>query len=112
MFQRASRRLGRLSPAGNPIRDVGTNEIMRRSTCVWRWQERFIEEGFDRPLRDRRVPRASSRWGRDGRAGCRANVGRTTRGKIGLYIDPPAHGGKTPRELHPRLAKPDLPSRG
>jgi hypothetical protein len=30
---------------------VGTNEIMRRTakskTCVWRWQERFIEEGFD-----------------------------------------------------------------
>ena len=28
---------------------VGTNEIMRRTakskTCVWRWQERFIEEG-------------------------------------------------------------------
>jgi hypothetical protein len=29
---------------------------MRRAakskTCVWRWQERFIEEGFDGPLRD------------------------------------------------------------
>ena len=29
---------------------VGTNEIMRRTgkskTCVWRWQERFIEEGL------------------------------------------------------------------
>ena len=28
---------------------VGTNEIMRRAakskTCVWRWQERFIEDG-------------------------------------------------------------------
>ena len=35
---------------------VGTNEIMRRTakskTCVWRWQERFIEEGFDGLLRD------------------------------------------------------------
>src|ERR1700722_9880989 len=45
---------------------VGTNEIMRRTakskTCVWRWQERFLEEGFDGLLRDRRVPRASSRW--------------------------------------------------
>ena len=30
---------------------VGTNEIMRRTakskTCVWRWQERFLEDGFD-----------------------------------------------------------------
>ncbi|HVP98783.1 MAG TPA: helix-turn-helix domain-containing protein, partial [Roseiarcus sp.] len=29
---------------------VGTNAIMRETgkskTCVWRWQERFIEEGF------------------------------------------------------------------
>jgi DNA invertase Pin-like site-specific DNA recombinase len=45
---------------------VGTNAIMRRTgkskTCVWRWQERFIEEGFDGLLRDRRVPRPSSRW--------------------------------------------------
>ena len=36
---------------------VGTNEIMRRTgtskTCVWRWQERFMEEGFDGLLRDK-----------------------------------------------------------
>lgn len=29
---------------------VGTNAIMRRTakskTCVWRWQERFLEDGF------------------------------------------------------------------
>ena len=29
---------------------VGTNEIMRRTgtskTCVWRWQERFMQEGY------------------------------------------------------------------
>jgi transposase len=35
---------------------VGTNEIMRRTgkskTCIWRWQERFMQEGFDgRPSR-------------------------------------------------------------
>jgi Homeodomain-like domain len=39
---------------------VGTNEIMRRAakskTCVWRWQERFIEEGFDGLLRDKTRP--------------------------------------------------------
>ena len=39
---------------------VGTNEIMRRTakskTCVWRWQERFPEEGFDRLLRDKTRP--------------------------------------------------------
>jgi transposase len=40
-----------LSAAG-----LGTNEIMRRTgkskTCVWRWQERFAQEGYDGLLRD------------------------------------------------------------
>ena len=31
---------------------VGTNEIMRRTgkskTCVWRWQERFMQAGYDK----------------------------------------------------------------
>jgi transposase len=39
---------------------VGTNEIMRRTgkskTCVWRWQERFAEEGFEGLLRDKTRP--------------------------------------------------------
>ena len=39
---------------------VGTNEIMRQTdkskTCVWRWQERFAEEGFDGLLRDKTRP--------------------------------------------------------
>jgi transposase len=39
---------------------VGTNEIMRRTgkskTCVWRWQERFIQAGFDGLLRDKTRP--------------------------------------------------------
>ncbi len=39
---------------------IGTSEIMRRTgkskTCVWRWQERFMEEGFDGLLRDRTRP--------------------------------------------------------
>ena len=39
---------------------VGTNEIMRRTakskTCVSRWQERFLEDGFDGLLRDKRRP--------------------------------------------------------
>src|SRR5271169_5631310 len=30
---------------------IGTNEIMRETgkskTCVWRWQERFMQEGYD-----------------------------------------------------------------
>jgi hypothetical protein len=53
---------------------VGANEIMRRTakskTCVWRWQERFIEEGFDGLLRDKTRPSrrqsglgAFKRWG-------------------------------------------------
>src|ERR1700692_3468462 len=36
---------------------VGTNEIMRRTgkskTCVWRWQERFMQEGCDSLLHDK-----------------------------------------------------------
>ena len=39
---------------------IGTNEIMRRTgkskTCVWRWQERFAEEGYDGLLRDKTRP--------------------------------------------------------
>ena len=39
---------------------VGTNEIMRRTgkskTCVWRWQERFMQEGYDGLLRDKTRP--------------------------------------------------------
>jgi transposase len=39
---------------------VGTNEIMRQTgtskTCVWRWQERFMVEGFDGLLRDKTRP--------------------------------------------------------
>ncbi len=46
---------------------VGTNEIMRRTgkskTCVWRWQERFMEEGFDALLRDKTRPSRINRLG-------------------------------------------------
>jgi hypothetical protein len=39
---------------------VGTNEIKRRTgkskTCVWRWQERFTQEGFEGLLRDNTRP--------------------------------------------------------
>ena len=39
---------------------LGTVEIMRRTgkskTCVWRWQERFAEEGTDGLLRDKTRP--------------------------------------------------------
>lgn len=38
----------------------GTNEIMRRTRkskpCVWRWQERFVDEGVDGVLRDKTRP--------------------------------------------------------
>lgn len=40
--------------------DLGTNEIMRRSgkskTVVWRWQERFMQEGVEGLLRDKTRP--------------------------------------------------------
>jgi transposase len=39
---------------------LGTNEIMRRThkskTCVWRWQERFMQEGIAGLLRDKTRP--------------------------------------------------------
>ncbi|MGH8387552.1 MAG: IS630 family transposase [Pseudomonas sp.] len=39
---------------------LGTAEIMRRTgkskTCVWRWQERFMEEGVDGLLHDKTRP--------------------------------------------------------
>src|ERR1700733_7362421 len=39
---------------------VGTVEIMRRTgkskTCVWRWQERFMQAGVDGLLRDKTRP--------------------------------------------------------
>ena len=39
---------------------LGTNAIMRATgkskTCVWRWQERFAEEGVDGMLRDKTRP--------------------------------------------------------
>ena len=39
---------------------AGTVEIMRQTgkskTCVWRWQERFAEEGFEGLLRDKTRP--------------------------------------------------------
>ena len=39
---------------------LGTHEIMRQTgkskTCVWRWQERFMEEGLDGLLRDKTRP--------------------------------------------------------
>src|SRR4030088_1187211 len=40
--------------------DLGTVEIMRRTgkskTCVWRWQERFMQEGVSGLLRDKTRP--------------------------------------------------------
>ena len=39
---------------------IGTNGIMRRTgkskTCVWRWQGRFAQEGYDGLLRDKTRP--------------------------------------------------------
>ena len=39
---------------------AGTSEIMRRTgtskTCVWRWQERFMQEGVEGLLRDKTRP--------------------------------------------------------
>lgn len=46
---------------------LGTNEIMRRTgkskTCIWRWQERFMAEGFEGLLRDKTRPSRIPRLG-------------------------------------------------
>ena len=48
---------------------VGTNQIMRQTdkskTCVWRWQERFAQEGFDGLLRGRTRPSRIKPLGED-----------------------------------------------
>ena len=48
---------------------VGTNETMRRTgkskTCVWGWQERFMQEGYDGLLRDKTRPSRIPRLGSD-----------------------------------------------
>jgi transposase len=53
-----------LSAAG-----LGTNEIMRRTgkskTCVWRWQERFAEQGVEGLLRDKTRPSRVSPLGQE-----------------------------------------------
>src|SRR6478752_1108969 len=56
---------------------VGTNEIMRRTgkskTCVWRWQERFIEAGYDSLLHDKtRRPAVRRQAARRCRSVCRS----------------------------------------
>src|SRR3979411_3482018 len=45
---------------------VGTNEIMRQTakskTCLWRWQERFMQEGVDGLFHDRTRPSRGARF--------------------------------------------------
>ena len=47
----------------------GTSEIMRRTgkskTCVWRWQERFMQDGFGGLLRDKTRPSRIAPLGAD-----------------------------------------------
>ena len=48
---------------------LGTNAIMKRTgkskPCVWRWQERYVEEGVDGLLRDRTRPGRKARLADD-----------------------------------------------
>jgi transposase len=48
---------------------IGTNAIMRQTgtskTCVWRWQERFMQEGVDGLLRDKTRPSRIPPLGRE-----------------------------------------------
>src|SRR5664280_2957419 len=64
---------------------VGTNEIMRRTgkskTCVWRWQERFMEAGYDSLLHDKTRPSRIPPLG--------SNI--IERVVALTHVDPPAH---------------------
>jgi len=98
---------------------VGTNEIMRQTgtskTCVWRWQQRFMEEGVDGLLRDKtrpsRVPghgpevaervvaltlvdppTETTHWTADLMALSNdPKFAEKLKDVVGLYVDPPAH---------------------
>jgi hypothetical protein len=53
---------------------IGTNEIMHRTgkskTCVWRWQERVMQEGFEGLLRDKTRPSRIPPLGADEGTNC------------------------------------------
>src|SRR5215211_5543741 len=70
---------------------LGTVEIMRRTgkskTCVWRWQERFAEQGVDGLLRDKTRPSRIAPLGPE----VAERVVEKLRDMVGLYVDPPAH---------------------
>lgn len=63
---------------------LGTNAIMRETgkskTCVWRWQERFMEEGVDGLLRDKTRPPGKALVDR-----------RTVERIVALTLAPPPH---------------------
>ena len=70
---------------------IGTNEIMRQTgkskTCVWRWQERFMQEGYDGLLRDKTRPSRIP-----------AMDGDTVERVVALtQTDPPAEASHVPR---------------
>jgi hypothetical protein len=75
---------------------VGTNGIMQQTgkskTGVWRWQERFIDEGFDGLLRDKAPPCASNRWVRKTERVVALRLGEPLgdRGRDAHYCAPPA----------------------
>ena len=56
----------------------GTAEIMLATgkTVIWRWQERFGEEGVAGLWRDKTRPSRLRRWARGGRTHCGTDLGR------------------------------------
>ena len=95
---------------------VGTNEIMRRTgkskTCVWRWQERFIEEGFEGLLRDKTRPsRIKPLGSRSRRARCRPDAQRSARRDHPLDRRLDGEGIGSQRQFRPtNLARPWSPA--
>ena len=73
---------------------VGTNEIMRQTgkskTCVWRWQERFMQEGYGGLLRGKTRPSRIPPLGPDiaERVVMLTQTGRSGRDQAGLNGSP------------------------
>ena len=101
----------RRSTSGGPDRaaqrrGVGTNEIMRRTgkskTCVWRWQERFMEEGVDGLLRDKTRPSRIAPLGRRSRrTGRRPDAGGAAWRSDALDRRDDGQGGRRQRQFRP-----------
>jgi transposase len=89
---------------------VGTSAIMRdigkSKTCVWRWQERFADEGFESLLRDKTRPSRISKLDPSIAERVIALTFATAPGETTHWTGVAKRGGRRQRQLGPaRLAR-------